>query len=70
MTIKVTVVLKSGQENELVIPDTTLSQQEQIYRAIWDPAVESTHLVHHSQGRTVFIPKENIAAIILDEVAQ
>ncbi|WAX12478.1 hypothetical protein EC55P1_00086 [Enterococcus phage EC55P1] len=70
MTIKVTVVLKSGQENELVIPNTTLYQQEQIYRALWDPETKSTNLVHRSQGRTVFIPKENIATIILTEVAQ
>lgn len=70
MIIKVTVILKSGQENELVIPNTTLSDQEQIYRSLWNPEMDSTHLVHHSQGRTVFIPKENIASIILDEVAQ
>lgn len=49
MIIKVTVVLKSGQENELVIPNTSLSQQEQIYRALWDPEMETTNLVHHSQ---------------------
>lgn len=70
MTIKVTVVLKSGQENELVIPDTSLDEQEQVYRSLWDPEREATHLVHHSRGRTVFIPKENIASIFLDEVAQ
>lgn len=70
MTVEIIVHLKSGGNSSLTVFDTSLAEQASVYSKFFDDKRGATVLSHLTTSSQCFIPKDNIAFVEINEVAQ